>query len=107
MKGSASKRGFIMPKAYAVVHIDIHDNDAYDQYKVIASEAVAEAGGVFLVRGGAQIVKEGQPRARTVLVEFPSVDAAEKFYHGDKYQEALSYALPDASSREYLIVEGA
>ena len=96
-----------MPKAYSVVFVDIHDNDAYDNYKKLAGEAVAEHGGRFLARGGTQIIKEGKGRGRTVVVEFPSLDMAEKFYESAKYQEALAHALPDASSRDYIIVEGA
>lgn len=96
-----------MPKAYAVVRVDVHDANSYDKYKAIAGEAVQEAGGRFLARGGQQIIKEGEARVRTVIVEFDSLEAAQNFYEGEKYQEALTYALPDASTRDYVIVEGA
>jgi len=93
--------------AYAIVRVDVHDNAAYDKYKEIASKAVRDAGGRFLVRGGEQHIKEGTTRERIVVVEFPDLERANSFYEGELYQQALAHALPDASTRDYVIVEGA
>jgi uncharacterized protein (DUF1330 family) len=92
--------------AYCIVRVDVHDSEAYGRYAAIAGEAVVKYGGTFLARGGQTIVKEGEARARNVVIEFPSVEAAETFYHSPEYQEAMSHGLP-ASTRDYIIVEGA
>lgn len=92
---------------YAIVHIDVHNDAEYAEYAKRAGPAVAQYGGEFLARGGATVSKEGTARARNVIVKFPDMETAEKFYHGPEYQEALSYALKDGvSDREYMFVEG-
>jgi uncharacterized protein (DUF1330 family) len=40
------------------------------------------------VRGGRQLVKEGQVRSRTVVMEFPSYEAALACYRSPEYQAA-------------------
>ena len=51
------------------------------------------------------VVFEGSDRPRAVLVEFPSLKAAEDCYNSAEYQEALSYAK-GAAERDVCIVEG-
>jgi uncharacterized protein (DUF1330 family) len=48
---------------------------------------------------------EGQDRARNVLVEFPSLEAAERCYRSPEYQAALAHAK-GAAERDLVIVEG-
>lgn len=93
--------------AYAIVHIDVHNDEEYAKYAALAGPAVAKYGGEFLARGGQTSAKEGTARARNVIVKFPDMATAEKFYHGPEYQEALSFALAEGvSDREYMLVEG-
>ncbi|MGN6869621.1 MAG: DUF1330 domain-containing protein [Solirubrobacteraceae bacterium] len=75
--------------AYIVVETDIHDPDQYELYKQASPAAVAAGGGRFIVRGGELAVLEGdwQPK-RLVLLEFPDLDAAKRFYESPEYQEA-------------------
>lgn len=90
---------------YAIVQVDVRDAEEYGKYAALAGPAVAKYGGEFLARGGAVTIKEGSSRDRCVIVRFPDLETAEKFYHGPEYQEALSYALP-VSDRDYKFVEG-
>lgn len=92
--------------AYSMVRIDVHDAEAYGKYAEIAGPAVAAHGGKFLARGGAVTHLEGEGRARNVIIEWPDVDSALKFYNSDSYKEAMSHGVP-ASTRDYCIVEGA
>ena len=92
--------------AYAIMNGDVHDAEAYEKYKVIAGEAVADFGGRFLARGGDTKVYEGSPMPRTVIIEFPDCATAQAFYVSEKYAEALKHGLP-ASTRNYWIVDGA
>jgi uncharacterized protein (DUF1330 family) len=75
--------------AYIIVETDIHDPEQYEQYKQAAPGAVAAGGGRFIVRGGELAVLEGdwQPK-RLVLLEFPDLEAAKRFYESSEYQEA-------------------
>ena len=48
---------------------------------------------------------EGTDRARNVLAEFPSLEAAEACYRSPEYQAALDHAR-GAAERDLMIVEG-
>ena len=74
--------------AYVVVETDIHDPEQYELYKQ-ATPAAVEEGGRFIARGGELAILEGdwQPK-RLVLLEFPDLEAAKRFYESPSYQEA-------------------
>ncbi len=94
-----------MPKGYWVVHVDVDDPQVYEDYKAANAPALAEFGGRFVVRGGAQQVREGQARGRTVVIEFDSYEQAVACYECDAYQHAISLRQPVASG-DFVIVEG-
>ena len=87
-----------------IAHVTVSDEEAYKKYAVGATEAIAAHGGKFIARGGRFVQLEGKERQRNVVARFPDVDTAEKCYHSDAYQTALSYAR-GASERELMIVE--
>lgn len=90
---------------YAVVSVDVRDADEYGKYAALAGPAVEKFGGEFLARGGETVVREGQSKARNVIIRFADMETAQRFYDSPDYQEALSYALP-VSERDYKFVEG-
>ena len=95
-----------MPKAYVIVDIDVTDPVAYDRYKVLAAPAVAQFGGSYIVRGGATEVLEGdRVPNRTVLIEFPDVDAARKWYHSPEYTAAREERA-GAATGSLILAEG-
>ena len=66
------------------------DPDQYEQYKAASPGAVAAGGGRFVVRGGELAVLEGDWNpARLVLLEFPDLDTAKRFYESEQYQAAM------------------
>jgi uncharacterized protein (DUF1330 family) len=75
--------------AYIVVETDIHDAEQYELYKQASPAAVEAGGGRFIARGGDVAILEGdwQPK-RLVLLEFPDLDAAKRFYESSEYQDA-------------------
>ena len=95
-----------MPKGYCIVRVDIHNPEAYAAYAKDATEAIKKHGGRPLVRGGAYEAMEGQARARNVVLEFDSVDAARAFYLSEDYQHAKK-KREHAATVDYIIVEGA
>ena len=49
---------------------------------------MASTGGRYVVRGGNPLALEGAlPTTRTVILEFPSRQAALDWYHSDSYRE--------------------
>ena len=87
-----------------IAHVTVTDDEAYAKYAVLATQAIADHGGVFIARGGRFVQLEGQARPRNVVARFPTVEAAEACYNSEVYQRALNHAR-DAYERELLIVE--
>lgn len=94
-----------MPKAYWIAHVDVADPDGYERYKAANAAPFAKYGARFVVRGGAQQVREGAARARTVVIEFPDLAAAHACYDSPEYQAAKTLR-DDISQGDLVIVEG-
>jgi uncharacterized protein (DUF1330 family) len=92
-------------KGYWIGHIDVTDLDGYKPYMIADQLPFGRFGGRYLVRGGASEVTEGKARSRTVVLEFPSYDAALTCYRSDDYQAAKK--LRDGKAAfDLVIVEG-
>ncbi|MFO1199038.1 MAG: DUF1330 domain-containing protein [Burkholderiaceae bacterium] len=93
--------------AYLIFDVDIHDMTEYGKFMAGVKPAIEAAGGKYLVRGGAHKVYEGdwQP-TRLVVIEFPSVQAADDFYNGPVYAELKPVRLASSTTRGGVIVEG-
>ena len=94
-----------MPKGYWIGRVDITDPEKYKAY--IAANAVpfSKYGARFLVRGGRFENPEGSSRARNVVIEFPSYQAALDCWSSPEYQEARDLRLP-VSTIDLVIIEG-
>ncbi len=75
-------------KGYWIVHGDVTDPEGYKAYVAANAVSLGKFGARFLVRGGAQEVVEGKARSRTVVLEFPSYEAALGCYRSPEYQAA-------------------
>lgn len=93
--------------AYLIAEIDITDPETYKEYQKMVPSTVKQYGGRFLVRGGAVVPKEGgwNP-ARVIVIEFPSMETAQKWYDSPEYAPALDIRLRATKSR-LILVEGA
>jgi uncharacterized protein (DUF1330 family) len=94
-----------MPKGYWIANILVHDPKAYEGYKAANAEVFLRYGARFLVRAGEQVVVEGEARPRTVVLEFPSYEAALACYEDPAYKAALDLRRP-ASVGTLVIVAG-
>ena len=81
----------------------VSDPERLAAYAELSGPAMRAAGGRFLARGLPVEVLEAGRMERTVVIEFPSVEAAVAAYHSDAYQEALR-VLGDAAVRDLRIV---
>jgi uncharacterized protein (DUF1330 family) len=94
-----------MPKGYWIVRIDVHDDKAYGAYRDANGAAFKKYGARFVVRGGKFENPEGQSRARNVVIEFPSHQAALDCYRSPEYQAALAHRQ-GATTADLVIIEG-
>ncbi len=96
-----------MTTAYWIAaYHEVRDAEKLGAYAALAGPAIVEAGGRFLARGVAAEAYEAGLVERTVIIEFPSIEAAVSCHDSDAYQAALE-ALGDAVTRDLRIVEGA
>ena len=95
-----------MPKAYWVGTVYVKNQGEYKKYADIAGPALLKAGAKVLSRGGKVKNLEGNMINRVIIVEFPSLEDAEKFYNSDEYASALKYINSEVCDRLLNIVEG-
>ncbi len=92
-------------KAYWVGHVTVDDPAAYEAYRRANAAAFDKYGARFLVRGGAQQTVQGAARPRTVVIEFPNLQAARDCWDSPEYQAAKALRDP-VSDADIVIVEG-
>ncbi len=93
--------------AYVIADVDVTDPKLYEDYRKLVPATVQKYGGRFLARGGAFEVKEGDWKpARLVVLEFPSLEQARKWYDSPEYAPALALRLKAARAK-LVLVEGA
>ncbi len=95
-----------MPKGYLIARVEISDPEAYARYGAAATKAIAANGGKVLARGGRYEALEGRARARNVVIEFDSYEAARAHYYSAEYQAARALR-EGAAEMEMVLVEGA
>ena len=93
--------------AYVIAEIDVVDPAAYEEYRKQVLGVVTNYGGKFIVRGGKIDAKEGgwTPK-RIVVVEFPSMAQAQKWYGSPEYAPLIKLRQK-ASKGKLIVVEGA
>ena len=93
--------------AYVIAEIDVVDPAAYEEYRKQVLAVVTKFGGKFLVRGGRVEPREGgwTPK-RIVVVEFPSLAQAQKWYDSPEYAPLIKLRQK-ASKGKLILVEGA
>jgi uncharacterized protein (DUF1330 family) len=84
----------------------VSDEERLAAYVALAGPAMLAGGGRFLARGLPAAAFESGSLDRTILIEFPSVEAAVATYESPSYQEALR-VLGDAAERDIRIVPAA
>ena len=93
--------------AYMIADVDITDAQRYADYAAQVPATVESHGGRFIVRGGATKTIEGNwlPK-RLVIIEFPSTDAAQRWYDSPEYQAILGIRHEAARAR-LILADGA
>ncbi len=73
--------------AYYIVEIDIQDPARFEEYRSKVPATIERYGGKYIVRGGRLETLEGEWRPkRIVVLEFPSVEQAKRWYDSEEYR---------------------
>ena len=94
--------------AYALIDIEVMNADGFGPYIEEVSNTIAKHGGKYLVRGGQVEVVEGSAGEypMKVVLQFPSMELAKRWYNSEDYQAILPYRLEN-SRGNFIWVEGA
>ena len=93
-----------MSKGYWIARVDVRDPERYKDYVSTAKPAFERFGANFLARGGQFVELEGKARARNVVIEFPSLQAAVDCYNSPEYQAAAKIRQ-ECADAEMVVVE--
>jgi uncharacterized protein (DUF1330 family) len=90
-------------KAYVIALETVNDEEMFAEYRKHVVATVAAFGGQFIARGGKFTLLEGQwQHPRTVIIEFPTREAAEAWYNSAEYQKIIG--LRHKSSNGNLVI---
>lgn len=78
------------PPAYAILEIDVTNQDAFlKEYAPAATKAIEAAGGKFLVRGGKTVAIEGAPpKGRVIVSAYDNLEQAQAALASPAYLES-------------------
>ena len=92
--------------AYVVVQVEVQDQTTYDEYRKMVQATLDAYGGKLIVRGGnAQTLEGTWKPARLVILEFPSLEQAKRWWGSAEYAPAKALRQKSAKT-EMIVVEG-
>jgi uncharacterized protein (DUF1330 family) len=94
-----------MAKGYLIAQVTVTDPDAYGRYAKAAGDLLLEYGARTVVKPDTAVVKEGKPKARTVIFEFESLDKAKEFWDSPAYAQAKALRA-GAADADFILIEG-
>lgn len=74
---------------YVIAHFTVHDPETYARYRSSVGPTLAQHGAKPLVISHQCTVLEGSPRQQTVIIEFESVEAAQRWYDSPEYRKVI------------------
>jgi uncharacterized protein (DUF1330 family) len=93
-------------KGYLIANIDVRDPKAFAEYREKVAPMIARFGGRYLVRGGTLRNVEGKlDLKRLIILEFPSLAEAERFYDSEEYRPLIELRTSCTVS-DVALVEG-
>ena len=93
--------------AYFIVDLEVTDPAGFEEYRKLVPDTIQKYGGRYLVRGGAVDTLEGDWRPkRVVVLEFPSLEQARRWYDSEDYRDPKALRFKTARTN-LILVEGA
>lgn len=93
--------------AYVIADVSVTDPAGFEEYRKHVPATLEKYGGRYVVRGGRHEKLEGswQP-SRLVILEFPSMEQAKRWYECEEYRDPKALRMKSAKTNAVL-VEGA
>lgn len=90
---------------YMIAEVKVTDPAGFEEYRVAVPATIHQYGGKYLVRGGTVTALEGEWAPRIVVLEFPDVESAKRWYDSPEYT-AIKGGRTGASDGRMALVEG-
>ncbi len=75
-------------------NLEVNDSSKLEEYKARVAPIVQQHGGRYVVLGGKVELVEGTWRpAFPVMIEFPTLEQAHRWYHSEEYREIKALRL--------------
>jgi uncharacterized protein (DUF1330 family) len=93
------------PMAYGIAEVTVTDKDGYaKEFLPAVQKTIADAGGKFLAAGGKTISEQGAPPApRVVIIQWPSLDAADAWWNAAATKDAFAVGTKYATFRNFAV----
>jgi uncharacterized protein (DUF1330 family) len=91
--------------AYLIANYDVVDPDGYRSYQQQSAPIMA-GGAKLLVLDSESTAKEGDAGHQTVVLEYPTKEAALAAYESDEYQSVVGIRLGATTNGRAVIVDG-
>ncbi len=91
--------------AYVIAQITVTDPEGYKEYASQTGDLAAKYGGRFLAKGGEARWLEGSGHDRNVIIEFPDMESAERWYNSPEYQ-AIAPIRAANSQGSLVVIQG-
>ena len=91
------------PPAYVVSEADVMDDALYRTFVPLATKALVDGGGQYIVRDGTSVSLFGVPSKRVAIIRFDSLRKAEAAFYSPAYKEARKAGDESANFRIYAI----
>jgi uncharacterized protein (DUF1330 family) len=89
--------------AYVVVEVEVTDPAVFQEYVAKANPTLAAYNARMIICGKARAKEGTQPVGDIVVVEFDSMDDAERWYSTPPYSEIIPLRQRSANSRLFLV----
>lgn len=92
--------------AYIIGRVQVTDWTRYAEYMQATPAVIAQYGGRFIARGGESATLEGPVETRRVVIlEFPTLAAAQAFFHSEEYGRAKAMRA-GAADAQFFVMDG-
>ena len=91
--------------AYAVASYRVTNPEGFGDYPAQAIPTILQYGGEVLAADRESQVVEGEPAPVTVILRFPSKDAAREWYRSDEYQRIIHMRTDNSEGTVVLLDE--
>lgn len=92
-------------KYYVVAEVNVTDPSWVQEYLSKVNQIVESYGGQYLARTGQYEMLEGNvpPHQTSIIMEFPSKEAAYSFYNSEEYKPHLEARLAGSTGKLYVV----